>query len=215
MSQSHNQHPLATILHHCSDPDSPEWQNSWRELIKRYKTYMYSAIMKRCLKFNQPRLNRELNAVADDVFEEVLINICRHRCKALSEFRRHDNETVFMAWLAKICNMTTYTYVDKHYLVPLNHQAVEEMRKRLADVHPEIRSQLYDDCVKIMRGCGGRAPNTERDINIFNLYIWSDFSRAMLQDMPCFKELGHRTVDVVVHRMRTCLRKNRDLVENF
>ena len=53
--------------------------------------------------------------------------------------------------------------------------------------------------------------NIERDINIFHLYTWADFSEEMILFNPCFQDIGHRVVDNVVNRMRSQLKNCADL----
>lgn len=214
MSRLENSLTFQQLLDYCSDSNSQCWQSAWGEFIKRYKKFMYDIVTYRCLKYNIPRVRRQLSDVVNDVFDEVTLLLCKNHCRALQEYRARDNEKKFRAWLTTICNRTTYNYVQDHFFEPLVESDLQEFQNCIHGLDLDIRWQLYEDHVNLLRKFSKRHKrHIERDINIFNMYIWADFSAPMLSSIPCLNNIGHRVVDNVVNRMRANLRQSRNVLD--
>ncbi|MFQ5708742.1 MAG: hypothetical protein ACE5HO_14900 [bacterium] len=215
MSQSNKGLAFRQLLEFCSNPDCPQWQFAWSEFIRRYKKYMYNVILNRCLMYKNGRMRRQLSEVVNDIFSNATAQLYKNNCRALQEFRARDNEKMFLAWLAIICNRKTSTHVNKFFIKPLFENDIDELHQCIQSIDPAMRWQLYDYYVSALRKCKGSKRTTERDINIFKLYVWADFSNEMILSIPCLSSIGGRVVDNVVNRMRKCLRKNKELFEDF
>jgi hypothetical protein len=73
----------------------------------------------------------------------------------------------------------------------------------------ERRWELYEHLIRLWRFSAARNKLfLERDIFIFQLYTWADFSTDMIMHMPCLDRIGHRVVDNTVNRMRGSLRRD-------
>ncbi|MBN1406317.1 MAG: hypothetical protein JW956_00930 [Calditrichaceae bacterium] len=81
-----------------------------------------------------------------------------------------------------------------------------EMFDMIGDLDIDCRWEIYDYTVIKLRESNGKKRNLERDINIFQLYTWADFSESMISFIPCYKDMGHRVVDNVVNRIRARLK---------
>jgi len=200
--------PFRELLDRCSDPGSEYWQPAWKEFLRRYKNYMYNVILRRSLKFYHSRIRKQLSDVVNDIFSEATLNLCKNDCRALRQFRARDNEKVFLSFLAVVCNITASSYLKKMVLVPVLDENPELIQNVFQSMERDMRWHIFEDCVTILRGAGRRAPNTERDIAIFNLYVMAGFTTEMILNIPSFSDLGHRVVDNVVHRARNCLKEN-------
>jgi len=92
-----------------------------------------------------------------------------------------------------------------------DHSALSQIegRESLAGgLDDDHRWELYEKVVQMLYDSAGPRPaNTDRDINIFMLYAWADLSAPMVFRHPCYREEGHRVVDVVVNRLRKKLRE--------
>ncbi|RMD93518.1 MAG: hypothetical protein D6813_04010 [Calditrichaeota bacterium] len=94
--------------------------------------------------------------------------------------------------------------------MPFIEENIENLKNILPIFDPEILSQLYEEFVGILRAYQKSVkPNLERDIHIFKLYTWADFSEKMITSLPCLNTIGHRVVDNVINRMRGYLRSQK------
>ncbi|MFQ5677272.1 MAG: hypothetical protein ACE5G1_15370 [bacterium] len=210
MSQFSDELSLKELLDNCSDPRKECWESAWRVFVRRYKKYIYDVLFYRCYKYSLPRLKLELSEIINDLFEEVIILLCTNNCQALAKFRARENEAKFRAWLRIICTRKADSYIRKHYVPELLDKELGEMQNFLGSLDIEYRWQFYEDYVALLRrNQKSRRQNSERDINIFNLYVWSDFTMDMITTTPCLSAIGRRVVDVVVNRTRKFLRENR------
>ncbi len=207
MPHSDEKLSLEELLEHCSDQTSGKREYAWRQLLSIYKQYMYKAISSRCLGFRLESVRRNMQTICDEVIDEVVYTLCRNDCKVLKSFRHRDKEKVFRTWLARVCNTCAWIHVQRNYITPIYYRPLDEIRPALLSINPDELSELYEEHVTVLRTCREHAGNIERDINIFKLYVWEDFTMDMLRTIPCYRDLGGRVVDDVVHRLRTCLRE--------
>ena len=76
-------------------------------------------------------------------------------------------------------------------------------------MQPFSRWELYETVVQYLRGLAGpRKRNLERDIHLFMLYNWADFSEDMIRVTPNFRSMGDRVLDNVINRLRILTRNN-------
>ena len=131
-------------------------------------------------------------------------------CKSLGKFHEVENEQKFIVWLNTICNRAASHYLRKQFIELMSEVDPSEMHDIIGSINVDYRWEIYDHTVMILRESNGKKRNLERDINIFHLYTWSDFSENMILFIPCFRDMGHRVVDNVVNRMRNQLKNCAD-----
>lgn len=193
---------LAELIRHCTDQNSKRYQPAWQEFLNRYKMAVYNAVTKRCVSWNVPRLRRQLSEVVNDISAEVFIILY----KSLVTFREVQNEAKFIVWLTTICNREASRYLQRYFLQTLTDFDIDKFQDLIGAINFDNRWELYEFTVKKMRRQHSKGKkNLERDMNIFLLYIWSDFSDKMVLTHPCYGELGHRVIDNVINRMRAYL----------
>jgi hypothetical protein len=199
------------LLDLCGDPSNPYWETAWREFIRRYKRYIYSVVLKRCSAFQFPGLQSKLSEIVNDIVAVVYCHLCENKCRAIQQFRERNNEKVLLAWLATICNYSATRYLRKEFILPTIESDIGDMHDILIACNAEVRWQIYEELVYLLRqNKKNKKRNLERDINIFNLYTFADFSGEQIKMLPCFQGLGERVVDLVVNRTREFLRKKVD-----
>ena len=198
------------FLDDCSNPGSANYEQAWRQFIERYKLFIYNHAAKSCRKWNVPRLNTQYSETVNDIFSEVILVLCGNECKALKDFRARDNEKMFLSWLATICSRTTGRFIQRHFAMVLSETEIDSFIEYLIDLDFDTRWELYETIVEVLRNTSSsKKRHLERDINIFLLYVWADFSGPMIKKHPCLQEIGPRVVDVVVNRFRQQLNMDR------
>lgn len=199
---------LHQLLDICGDIQNPDWERGWRAFLKRYKLFIYKCVSKTCILWNVPRLDRQLSEAVNDVVSDVMILLCRDGCKVIKNFRARDNEKMFLSWLATICRRATSRYIQQHFKKNMLNESFESIQTYLGMLNFESKWELYEHLTSELRGLPkAKRKHLERDIHIFQLYIWGDFSPAMITAMPCLKNIGHRVIDNVVNRMRQYLKE--------
>ncbi len=198
---------LNQLLDHCGCPNSPNWEWAWREFLNRYLGFISDKVRSRCSRWDLPRLRRQFAETVNDIIGEVLKNLCKNNCRALRNFRYRDNEHALLSWLRTICNNTTDTVIIKQFNKSCIDADIEDVQCNFGEVEIDISWELYENVVKVLRTSGkNNKKQRERDIDIFTLYIWEDYSGQMIQNHPRFKNLGARVVDNVIYRLRNELR---------
>lgn len=199
---------LAQLLDYCCDSTSTCHGRAWSEFLKRYKMFMYKIVTKSCSEFNVPRLHRQLSESVNDIIGEVFIILCKNEFKALQQYLARENEKKFLSWLAIICTRTTSLTVTRYFKDLFIESAPEDVEIYIKSLSFNPCWTLYEDFVTDLRTSAKKdRGNLERDINIFMLYKWEQFSKPMITSHPCLKNIGHRVIDNVVNRMLDCLRQ--------
>jgi len=198
---------LSELIEVCQNPGSSNWESGWRDFLKCYKDGIYNSITKRCLSWNVPRLQNQLSDVVNDIASEVFIILC----KSLGQYHEVENEQKFKVWLNTICNRAASHYLRRQFIEYMSEVDPSEMHDIIGDLNLDSRWEIYDHTVSILRKSNGKKRNLERDINIFHLYVWADFSEQMILFNPCFSNVGHRVVDNVVNRMRHQLKNEKNV----
>jgi DNA-directed RNA polymerase specialized sigma24 family protein len=195
---------LSDIIRQCTAPDSSERESGWRNFMGRYKMTIYRSVMRRCLNWQVSRLHRQLSDTVNDIVSEVFI-ILYH---SLGDYRETDNEKKFLLWLKTICNRTASRHLTRQYISKMAEPDWNDIDNLLQNIDPDARWELYDHIVNLLSSQSGSHKRfIERDIHIFQLYVWLDCSTEMILAHPCLSALGHRVVDNVVNRLREVLKK--------
>lgn len=199
------------LIDACSHPGSSSWDLGWKEFIRRYKRFIYNNVTKTCVAWNVPRLHKQLTDSVNDVVSEIIYLLCRNECKVLRDFRNRTSEQAFLSWLAVICRRASSRYIQQNFTNVITDGDISEIKKYVGCLEFNIQWELYEHLVAQCRiSSKKKKPNIERDIHIFQLYAWADFSADMISSMPCLKSIGYRVVDNVVNRMRKHLKSNCD-----
>ena len=93
--------------------------------------------------------------------------------------------------------------MEKIISLPVSDPPVEPF-----PVDPEIKWELFDFVKKSLLEDTKRKSNADRDLLIFMLYTWSNFSANEVKKLACLSDIGDRVVDLVVNRGREKLNKN-------
>jgi len=214
MCQLNSSSTLQELLECCSDNSSPCWEWGWREFLKRYKGFIYSKVAQRCASWGNPRIRKQLSDFVNEVVDAILANLYKNDCQALRNFSAGDNERMFLGWLGTICERTANRHIKALVRDRLIEAGEAEVRGSLSGLETCARWELYEMIVAELREFARReTENIERNIHLFQLHTWADFSEAMMQEHPFLKNIGHRTVDNLVTRMRKFLRQRRNLLE--
>ncbi len=205
---------LEQLLNYCSNRKSPNWERGWRLFLKKYKMYIYKVVSKRCTAWNVSRLNLQFSDVVNDIVTEIFMMLVENDAKILQSFRARDNERMFLAWLATVSNRVTTRYLQRYFSKAIVDEEMEDFHDYLKSLEPNSRWELYETIVdKIRSVSGGRKRKVERDIHLFMLYNWADFSEPMIRSLPVFQDIGNRVLDNVINRIRKILRaSSSDLV---
>jgi len=151
MCQFDHQLTLKELLDYCSDPGNKCWECAWREFVNRYKKYIYDVLRYKSYGYKLPRLKKEFSEVINDLFDEVVILLCNHGCKALRDFRERENEIKFRAWLQVVCNRKADAYIRKNYVPMLIESEAGEVQNFLMGFEIDDRWQLYEEHVAFLR----------------------------------------------------------------
>lgn len=204
MSNSFAKISLQEMLTLCIDDSSPRWEYGWQTLISRYKNYIYKIVHKRCKLWEINKTRLPLSDVVNDIVHDIFIILCQDKSRVLQRFNAKDSEKAFRAYLATISDRITRRNLKKFL-----YEMLVENPRELADdpVNLEVKWQIYDHIVTQLRESAGKQEHTtERNIMLFNLYVFEDFSAAMIKAVPIFKDVGHRVVDNVINRYRARLK---------
>ncbi|MFZ5516559.1 MAG: hypothetical protein ACOY90_07955 [Candidatus Zhuqueibacterota bacterium] len=203
MNQNDPTFSFQQLIDDCSHPDSADYEHAWRQFIERYKLFIYNHVARSCRKWNVPRLNIQYSETVNDIFSEVIMVLCNNACKALKDFRARDNEKMFLSWLATICSRSTGRFIQSHFTRVLSETEIDTFIEYLIDLDFDTRWELYEAIVARLRSASGaKKRNLERDVHVFLLYVWADFSAPMQKNHPCLKSMEPHAVDVVVNRIR-------------
>jgi DNA-directed RNA polymerase specialized sigma24 family protein len=197
---------LEKLLADCCDNRSPAREAAWREFLGRYKTYIYQVITHRCLSWQVSRLRRQLSDVVNDIVSEVFAILLN----SLDQFRAVEDENKFRSWLATVANRAASRYLKREFISEMADPDLEEFQNYIHGLAFDCRWELFESVVERMRATDSiKKRHLERDINLFQFYVWADLSQAMIQVHPCYVRIGHRVIDNVVNRLRESLRKTR------
>jgi len=214
MCQFNSSSSLSELLDCCSDSSSLCWDCGWKEFLRRYSRFIYSKVAQRCASWRSSRVQRQLSDLVNEIVDAVLANLYKNDCQALRHFTAHDNERMFLAWLATICVRTTNRRLRALIRDQLIDDNLPEVADSLSGADVHVRWELYEMVVDELRNYPKRkTDNLERNIHLFQLYVLGEFSEPMIQCHPFIYDLGSRTVSNVVTRFREYLREQRNFLE--
>ena len=198
------------MLTHCSDPASSRYELAWTEFIRRYEKLIYNVALKRINEWNHPNARRNKQQMADDIYSTVLETFYGRGGRVLKNFQARDNEKKFVSFISTTTRRAAGRYLTKQLPASIVGTSVEDIITFIADSSDsELRWSLYESVVNEVRDqAKTKRGNLERDINIFLLYVWAGFDQQMIDKCPHLNGLGHRVVDLVVHRLRGTLRNS-------
>jgi hypothetical protein len=196
---------LSRLLDDCC---SPNREFAWAIFLRRYHCVIRREVANRCAKWRVPRLRRQFSDVVDDIVAEVLFNLCKNDCQALSNFRKRDSESALLSWLNVVCKNACDNFIAKNFKPATLDEEPQRIDTTMTSTGSDISWELYESLVETLRsGRSKKRPLRERDIHIFLLYMWAGFSPKMIQFIFA-KSIGSRTVDMVLNRMRNEFRTN-------
>ncbi|MGH7453375.1 MAG: hypothetical protein ACRENG_18640 [bacterium] len=160
-------------------------------------------------------MQRQRSDLVNEIVDAVFFELYKDECQALRNFRARENELMFLSWLAIICGRITNRHIHKLFKIVLYGDDEEELKDCLNGLNGEMRWEIYEAVIVALRNSTKRKKaHLERDINIFQMYIWGDFSGPMMvSSHPCLRKLGTRVVEMVVSRIRGNLRSQKIFFE--
>ena len=199
---------LPELLDACSDAQSPQHRKGWLLFMDQFQPYIERKVIHYCTKWNVPRLGFQFNECANDIQAQVFEILCQKDFRALRNFKERDNEYRFMSYLSVICHNATAHYMKK-YLKHLADVETDDLRQLSTEMADDTRGQLFEYVVHQLRSAKKKLPkNFERDLNLYLLYVWGDFSKEMIVEMPAFRgQITPKMVDLAVYRLRGLLRE--------
>jgi len=196
---------LEKLLADCCENRSPAREAAWREFIIRYKTFIYQVVTRRCLSWQVSRLRRQLSDVVNDIVSDVFAILLN----SLDQYRAVGDENRFRCWLATVSNRAASRYLKQEFSSDMADPDLEEFQNYIQGLAFDCRWELFEGVVERIRETdSNKKQHLERDINLFQFYIWADLSQAMIMAHPCYTGIGHRVIDNVVNRLRENLRKD-------
>lgn len=200
MTRKPNEFQLTEILQDCADPSSPRFEQSRRMVVKKYKSYIYKIVYKRCTSWYDHPLPVDLTEMVDDIVNDIFLLLFQKNARALVLFRARHSEMAFRSYLATISDRIAQRNLHKQFL----SLSIDELKeKKEYAISQDTRWQIFDYLVTIFRlRAGKQERHVERNILIFTLYTIEEFTKEMMNCTPIFRNIGHRVVDNVVSRMR-------------
>jgi hypothetical protein len=198
---------LQQLLYHCSHRNSPHWEKAWHEFLRRYKDIVYKSVAACCSAWKVPRLEMQLSETVNDIVADVFRHLCTNNYSALKRFRNYECEENFIFYLRFICSRLTNRYMQSFYVSFMVEDDINNFRDLVGILDDHDRSDLYEVIIEKLRSAKVRKKaNLQRDIHIFMLHAWSDFSPAMIISLPPFSHLSTKSVYNVIERMRNILK---------
>ena len=199
---------LQQLLVYCTDNHSPYWQNAWNEFINRYKNYIYKIVIRVCNDWHIERLQCQKSDFINDIVSEIFLELFKNDTRVLKSYKNLDQEHLFLIWLSTLSTRMARRNIEKHFRNDTILTDWDDFKSFREYLQPDLCWELYDMTVNILRE-KHNSENKERDIHIFMLYTWSNFSNDIIHKLPFFKFLGKRVIDNVVNRLRNTIRKER------
>ena len=205
---------LEGMLAICTNQKSGQFDEGWRFFVEKYKKYMYKIAHKACSQWRAKRLIRQKNDVVHDIVLEIFAELCKDDYVLLKRFNKRTNEEAFRAYIGVISRRIANKKLAKLFPGILDLNSPDDRPEWLAQESPPIKREIYESVVEQLRSVSSSKKN-ERDILLFNLYVFADFNPGQIRKQPLFCDLGDRVVDVVVHRTRKELLQAREKNVSF
>jgi DNA-directed RNA polymerase specialized sigma24 family protein len=197
---------LEILIRHCINKDSQFYENAWQEFLNRYKIQIYQFILYKCKSWNSSKINSQLKDIVNDIVSEVFEIIPN----SLVTFKSTNDEKSFLYWLSTICSRTVSRYFKKNVIIDIIENDVIEKYDLRGDLSVDNRWELYEYIINIFTKRISTRRNASRDLLIFLLYTWGNFSEDEIKEYFCFNDIGHKVVDNVISRSRKILYQLKD-----
>jgi len=194
---------LKDLLEHCCNKSSNLYERAWREFLRRYKIKVHQIVLYRCQSWLSPKVKVQLKDITNDIVSQVFLMLP----KAIASYREVSNEKHFLLWIGTICNRTVSAYFKKNYSTQNIETDIDENPEIAGSLPLDNRWELFEYIKEILTKDSSKKKNAQRDLLIFLLYTWGNFSEQDIKKHHCFKDLGNRVVEVTVSRNRDTLRK--------
>jgi hypothetical protein len=213
MNEPDDSTSLWWLLSTITDRDSADWDRGWNIFFAKYKPLIYSVVLKRVRAWNIYRVSLDVAEFVNDVAGHVFLQLVANGSRDLKNFKKSNDEGRFICWLKTFASRTSNRYIKSRHILDLHDcRDIPEFISHAKSVGQIQRWELYDRIVWMLRNLEKkRGKCTERDINIFMLNSWGDFSQDMIVALPGYRDLGHRVIDNVIGRFRNVLQKNRNI----
>ncbi|HPG40845.1 MAG TPA: hypothetical protein PLP19_18535 [bacterium] len=199
--------PLSHLLDYCTNPSSPHWNYGWNVFIRRYKSTITGIIINRCHSWRLETLKKQFPEIVNDILSRIFILLIQNDYALLKRFQARDNHYQFVAYLVTICDRITRSYILEFFRDSFPDRQKQLARLYLQEIEGDQGWELYEQLVGALRGAAGiRKKNNERDIHLFMMYIWGDFSTKSVQQHKFYSGMGERVLDLVISRMRQVLK---------
>ncbi len=193
------------LLTICKDNSAQQYESAWREFFRRYKKRIYQIVVYRSQSWLSPKTKVQLKDIANDIVAQVFIILP----KALESFREVSNEKYFLLWIGTICNRAVSAHFKRNYSAVNSEIDIDENPNIAGTLPIDNRWELFEFIKETLTENSSRKKNVNRDLSIFLLYTWGNFSEQDIKKHHCFKDLGNRVVEVTVNRQRNILKKNK------
>ena len=211
MSEREDSTNLSWLLSTITDRNSADWERGWSIFLHKYKALIYGVALDRVRLWNVYRVNMDISEYVNDVACHVLYQLVDNDGKDLKNFKKSNDQGRFISWLKIFASRTSNRYIKTRHILDLfDVRDITEFISHVKSVEPMRQWELYDGIVSILRDAEKKRNRCiERNINIFMLYIWGDFSSDMIAALHGYRDLSHNVIDNVIHRFRNVLQKNK------
>lgn len=198
--------PLKNIIRICQDRKSRNYERAWLEFILRFNLHVYKNVNYACLKW---KINPKISSQIKDIVNDIVCVIYKNLHKDIIHFKKTDSENSFKAWLTTICHRTVSKEMEKFI-----QNIWQDIEIDFSDTPKETQWELFDFIKRSLSTNSEKKVNAHRDLLIFMLYTWANFSATDLKQFGCLSDIGDRVVDMVVMRSRQKL-NNQDITERI
>ncbi|MDZ7722066.1 MAG: hypothetical protein U5R06_04370 [candidate division KSB1 bacterium] len=205
---------IEDMLKICTNQESEQFDEGWRFFVEKYKKYMYKIAHKACSLWHAKRLGMQKHEVVHDIVLDILAELCKDDFLLLKRFDKRTNEDAFRAYIGVISRRIANRKLGKQFPGFFDSTSPHDRPDWLQHVSPPQKREIYECIVDQLRSMSSSKKN-ERDILLFNLYVFADLNPDQIKSQPLFHDLGDRVVDVVVHRTRRELAQAREKNVSF
>ena len=165
MSEINTHTSLRELILYARDKKSALYQSAWRELVRRYKTGMYNKILWTSRPWLTSRLNLQIKDIANDILADFFCILVRE----IKDFKKIERDNAFHAWLNTICLRTVSAHFIKYYSKMISDTECSELDEFINSQHIDVKWELYDTLIAILKKNAVTRKNCYRDIFIFML----------------------------------------------
>lgn len=192
---------LASLLACCCDNANNGYERAWWEFERRYGDIIFKYVKYNLATWDLPRLNLQFDAVIDDIYIDVFVKLT----KRMITFQMTDSEAGFRSWLFVVCRRTVRDHVRKYFKTVFNDN-MPRVEPAEVDAY-ENYQELFEIVSRVLRKSAGHKKDFETRIQLFYLYCFYQFDKAIIQNHPCFKAYDERKIENEAFRLREILRE--------